>query len=265
MHDTKKGKYTDEENETIIKAINRGLQEGSKEREIIKELSIQLNRGYAGIMSHVRKLRSEFPDRFHSSDDYDYNRLNSWEEKEEELVIQTVNSYLEKGKSLSAAISELERLLSRTQGAIYQRIYTLRRKKPERFNHLPAKRPRKRKQLTNWQTKRPAIRPINEYASDEQSTANNQQLASSSNPVHLSSSTSFNDENLNEEEQMVYKAFTENYGHPHPEKKNKLVRLMRAYGPTRVAIALFTISEDKEFPNQIINFLEQRLQNHSFI
>lgn len=260
MHDTKKGKYTDEENDQIITAINQGLKNGLKEREILKELSIELNRGYTGIMSHVRKLRSEYPDRFDDSDNYKKGnqRLNSWEKEEEDIVIETVNSFLEKGKSLSSAISELERRLSRTQGAIYQRIYTLRRKHPERFNHLPAQRPRKRKQITDWQTQRPTIRPINEYSA----SSDIKPLATHQNSLSQDQTTSidFSDEEpLSDEEKMVYQAFEDRYGRPHQNLKKKLIQLMRTYGCTRVSIALLTITDDKEFPNFIIHFLEKRL------
>lgn len=256
MHDTKKGKYTDEENDQIITAINRGLKNGLTEREILKELSIKLNRGYTGIMSHVRKLRSEYTDRFEDSDNYKTGnqRLNSWEKEEEEIVIETVNSFQKEGKSLSSAISELERRLSRTQGAIYQRIYTLRRKHPERFNHLPAQRPRKRKQITDWQTQRPTIRPITEYSSYSEDNAYQDFFSKDSTTMESSE-----EKPLSDEEKMLYQAFEDRYGRPHQNLKKKLIQLMRKYGCTRVSIALFTITDDKDFPNFIIHFLEKRL------
>lgn len=275
MHDTKKGKYTDEENEMIIDAINQGLKEGRKERDIIKDLSYRLNRGYSGIMSYVRKLRAEYPDRFHfSSDDEGGQRLNNWEKSEEELVIQVVNEFSEKGKPLSSAIVELEQKLSRTQGAIYQRIYSLRRKYPERFRHLPAKRPRKRNKLANWKIKRPVIRPLEEFpahAEIPQQDLNaviDQQLSSTSDyllstPVH--SHLQVHDETLSEEERLVVKAFEKRYGRPNHQLRKKFIHLMRTYGCTKVSIALFTITEDKTFPNVIIEFLEERLQNNKLL
>lgn len=276
MHDTKKGKYTDEENEIIIDAINNGLKEGRKEREIIKELSFRLNRGYSGIMSYVRKLRSEYPDRFHYSNNYEGNqRLNSWEKSEEELVIQVVNEFSDKGEPLSSAIVELERRLSRTQGAIYQRIYSLRRKFPERFRHLPAKRPRKRRKLSDWKVKRPVIRPLDEFPihaeipQQEITTAIDQQLSSTSDyllTTHYQQSLhSSLDKNFSEEEQLVYRAFEKRYGRPNQKLGKKFIQLMRTYGCTKVSIALFTLTDDKSFPNLIIQFLEERLQNNKLL
>lgn len=276
MIETKKGKYTDEENELIIEAINKGLQEGKREREILKELSEQLKRGYAGIMSHVRKLRAEYPDRFHFSEEAageGSNRLNSWEEEEEETVIQTVNQFLEEGKSLSAAIAELEKKLSRTQGAIYQRIYTLRRKYPEKFTHLPAQRPRRRRKFQDWQMYRPAIRNLDDayYSNPEElSSTAEKQLATASDHFHTIHNQSYGswprgNEHTTPEEEMLIKAFEERYGRPNPDTREKLIQLMRTYGCTRVSIALFTLSEDKAFPTVIAEFLEQRLQNHKFI
>ncbi|MBA4492923.1 hypothetical protein ACFO25_08460 [Paenactinomyces guangxiensis] len=277
MIETKKGKYTDEENELIIQSINKGLKEGKKEREVLKELSEQLKRGYAGIMSHVRKLRSEYPDRFHSHENSadGSSRLNSWEEAEEEIVIETVNQFLEEGKSLSAAIAELEKKLSRTQGAIYQRIYTLRRKHPEKFTHLPTQRPRRRRKFQDWQVHRSMIRPLEEpfsYQADpeELSSAAENQLATASdhlsafNNTYASNMWSGENESITREEAMIFKAFEERYGRPNPDTRGKLIHLMRTYGCTRVSIALFTLSEDKAFPTIITDFLEQRLQNHKF-
>jgi hypothetical protein len=279
MIETKKGKYTDEENDLIIEAINKGLQEGKREREILKELSEQLKRGYAGIMSHVRKLRAEYPDRFHFSEEAageGSNRLNSWEEEEEETVIQTVNQFLEEGKSLSAAIAELEKKLSRTQGAIYQRIYTLRRKYPEKFTHLPAQRPRRRRKFQDWQMYRPAIRNLDDayYSNPEElSSTAEKQLATASDHFHSIHNQSYGsnmtwpqgNEHTTPEEEMLIKAFEERYGRPNPDTRERLIQLMRTYGCTRVSIALFTLSEDKAFPTVIAEFLEQRLQNHKFI
>ncbi len=160
MYDTKKGRYTEEENEQIITSLNEGLAQGKNEREIIKELSVKLNRGYAGVMSHIRKLRHEMPDRFTSDNDLKKSgsRLNSWTEEEEKLVIDTVNQFSKAGNPLSAAISALEKKLSRTQGAIYQRIYTLRNKHPELFFKKPLPRPRRRPRLDDWQVHRSLIR-----------------------------------------------------------------------------------------------------------
>ncbi|SFI99202.1 hypothetical protein [Thermoflavimicrobium dichotomicum] len=275
MIDPKKGKYTEEENEQIIEAINKGLQEGKREREILKELSEKLNRGYAGIMSHVRKLRSEYPDRFVSLDDSSStHRLNSWEPHEEELVIDTVNAYTEEGKSLSAAIAELEKKLNRTQGAIYQRIYTLRRKHPEKFKYLPPQRPRRRRKLPDWQINLPVIHNLEETShypnssSEELSTAVQNQLATATNhiqtppapyPTWSPSSPTTN------EEEIVFKAFEERYCKPNQETKQKLMQLMRQYGCTRVSVALLTLADDKEFSTLIVDFLAKRLQNDKII
>lgn len=279
IFDTKKGKYTDEENEIIIEAMNEGLKEGKREREILKELSQQLKRGYAGIMSHVRKLRSEYPDRFNSYEHSgDGSRLNSWSEEEEETVIATVNQFLEEGKPLSQAISELESKLSRTQGAIYQRIYTLRRKHPDKFTHLPERRPRRRRKMQDWEMPYATIPPLNEYSArdplslDHFSSTAEQQLASAIDHLHTYHksmltpiTTNHNETNLSNEEDMVIKAFTERYGRLNPESCEKLIQLMRTYGSTRVSIAIFTLAEDKAFPGYILEFLERRLHNHKFL
>jgi hypothetical protein len=281
IFDTKKGKYTDEENQIIIDTMNQGLKEGKREREILKELSQQLKRGYAGIMSHVRKLRSEYPDRFHSYDDQgDGNRLNSWSEEEEELVIKTVNQFLEEGKPLSQAIAELESQLSRTQGAIYQRIYTLRRKHPDKFTHLPERRPRRRRKMHDWEPQHASIPSLDEYSARNQSgfdhfsSTAEQQLATAIDHLHtynksLFKPIAFNNKDqatsLTNEEEMVIKAFTERYGHLNPESRNKMIDLMRTYGSTRVSIAIFTLAEDKAFPVYILEFLERRLRNHKFL
>ncbi|MRG28756.1 hypothetical protein [Laceyella tengchongensis] len=281
IFDTKKGKYTDEENQIIIDTMNQGLKEGKREREILKELSQQLKRGYAGIMSHVRKLRSEYPDRFHSYDDQgDGNRLNSWSEEEEELVIKTVNQFLEEGKPLSQAIAELESQLSRTQGAIYQRIYTLRRKHPDKFTHLPERRQRRRRKMHDWEPQHASIPSLDEYSARNQSgfdhfsSTAEQQLATAIDHLHtynksLFKPIAFNNKDqatsLTNEEEMVIKAFTERYGHLNPESRNKMIDLMRTYGSTRVSIAIFTLAEDKAFPVYILEFLERRLRNHKFL
>ena len=274
--ETKKGKYTEEENELIIKTMNEGLKEGKKEREILKELSEQLKRGYSGVMSHVRKLRSEYPDRFHSLENSPDggNRLNSWEKEEEELVIDTVNEYLEEGKSLSAAISELEKKLSRTQGAIYQRIYTLRRKHPEKFKHLPVQRPRRRRQLHDWPF-HPSLQQVNQSfpVPSKDLSGTNRQLTTAFHQMHtyqqslLTPSDDRTDHALSmtPEEELVLKAFEKKYGRPNNEAKSKLLSLMRTYGTTRVSVAMFTLTEDKAFPSHIIEFLEKHLINHKFL
>ncbi|RAL25695.1 hypothetical protein [Thermoflavimicrobium daqui] len=276
--DPKKGKYTEEENEQIITSINKGLQEGRREREILKELSEQLNRGYAGIMSHVRKLRSEYPDRFVSLDDSgNTNRLNSWEPHEEDLVIETVNLYSDSGKSLSAAIAELEKKLNRTQGAIYQRIYTLRRKYPQRFTHLPPQRPRRRRKLPDWQINLPVIHNLEDtpqsYTTptpEDLSIAVQSQLATASNHIQTSSSSFpnwpvVNDAPATSEEEIVFRAFEERYCKPDIETKQKLAQLMRQYGSTRVSVALLTLADDKKFSKLIVDFLIHRLQDNKFI
>jgi uncharacterized protein YeaO (DUF488 family) len=268
--DPKKGRYTDEENEFIINSINEGLEQGKREREILREISEKLNRGYAGIMSHVRKLRSEYPDRFVSSDDSSSTgRLNSWEPHEEELVIEAVNTYSEEGKPLSATIAELEKKLNRTQGAIYQRIYTLRRKYPEKFKHLPPQRPRRRRKLPDWQVNLPVIHNLNDTSSfpnpspEELSSTVENQLATAAN--HIQSPHASLQNWSTSEEEMVFKAFEERYGKLNPEGKQKLTQLMRQYGCTHVSITLLTLSDDKDFSNIIIDFLTKRLQHNKFI
>jgi hypothetical protein len=270
MFDTKKGKYTDEENETIIAAINQGLAQGRRERDILKELANTLNRGYAGIMSHVRKLRAEFPERFPSyQNGHSPNgRLNSWSKEEEETVIETVNRYLNEGKSLSSAIATLEKQLSRSQGAIYQRIYTLRRKYPDRFSHLPEQRPRRRRRLLDWQIQRPEIRSLDGTFSQKQGDDVRQELAASheqERPVKdQDQELSFPRYELSSEEQMILKAFEKRFGKPSISAREKLLHLMRKFGCTRVSIALFTITEDKAFPTVVVDFLEQNLEkNHT--
>jgi hypothetical protein len=251
--DPKKGKYSDDENETIIQLINQGLQNGVRERDIIKEIANTLNRGYAGIMSHVRKLRTEFPDRFKSVDPLADNstRLNSWTDKEEKIVIEIVNGYLGEGKSLSNAIVYLEEQLTRTQGAIYQRIYTLRRKQPEQFEHLPAERPRKKRELPDWQTNRPVIRNLDR-------TVGNSDLFTGDLPSIWNSPSIT--ETSQTEETMILQAFESRYGKPTGEAKKRLIQLMRKYGCTRVSIALLTLTDDKTFPGAIADFLANRLR-----
>lgn len=272
MYDPKKGKYTEEENNHIINTINKGLSMGKRERDLLKEIAMDLNRGYAGIMSHVRKLRLENPNRFISSDnsaDDQAFRLNSWEENEENLVIDTVNSFLDEGKSLSAAIAELESKLSRTQGAIYQRIYTLRRKNPEKFSFIPQQRPRRRRKLQEWQMNRPIIRNLEDtyhyHTYDDNNfpeTSLNQHMKIS-NPAHSSWSSA--GDSVNAEESLILKTFEERYGRPNSETRDQLLLLMRQYGCTRVSIALLTLADDKNFPNVVADFLSKRLQHQKFL
>ncbi|GGE19149.1 hypothetical protein GCM10011571_21340 [Marinithermofilum abyssi] len=278
MFDTKKGKYSDEENEQIIQKINEGIEQGRREREILKELSTELNRGFAGIMSHVRKLRNQYPERFASKDNSSIQppdtRLNSWTDQEEDKVIQLVNQYTDEGKPLSAAIMELEKQLNRTQGAIYQRIYTLRRKYPERFNKMPEPRPRRRRKLEDWQIQRPVIRsldgssPYDEWKGD---TNGRSEVAAALEQVNdlrdfsptAASKNSEPEQEADEtEESMVLKAFESRYGHTNPATRDKLFRLMKRFGHTRVSIALFTLPEDKEFPATVVEFLEKYLEKN---
>ncbi|MBA4601410.1 hypothetical protein [Thermoactinomyces mirandus] len=225
-------------------------------------------------MSHVRKLRSEYPDRFHCYENSADNshRLNSWDPEEEALVINTVNKFLEEGKSLSNAISELEKKLSRTQGAIYQRIYTLRRKQPEKFKHLPVHRPRRRRSLQDWpfnQTSINSLYPVPSNHTGEQISATDQQRLTTEDSINtypqplISSSNSGSDQMLTaeEEEEMVLKAFEKKFGRPNNDARSRLIAIMRKYGTTRVSIAMFTLTEDKAFPSHIVDFLERRLLN----
>jgi hypothetical protein len=256
--DPKKGKYSIEENEKIIELVNEGIKNGERERDTIKVIADTLNRGYAGIMSHVRKLKAEQPSRFEVIDQlYKDNaaRLNSWTEAEEDIVIDTVNKHLSEGKSLSTAISSLEEKLSRTQGAIYQRIYTLRRKQPDRFAHLPAERPRKKRKLPEWQTNRPVIRNL-----DRTETTNEQFQIPSLSPI-WNTNTNPNQESPSQtEEAMIYQAFESRYGRLTGEAKEKLNHLMRQFGGTRVSISLLTLSDDKAFPSIIADFLAMKMQ-----
>ncbi|PTX58287.1 hypothetical protein C8P63_11734 [Melghirimyces profundicolus] len=268
MFDTKKGKYTAQENERIIQKINEGLEQGVREREILKELSAELNRGFAGVMSHVRKLRSQFPEHFKPGIGSDRGngerRLNSWTEEEENTVIETVNRFLAQGKPLSSAISQLEKELNRTQGAIYQRIYTLRRKTPERFHRTPGPRPR-RHSISGWQVQRPEIRDLEEIRRRELELAGHETAAAaeSSGTANLPSKEgSHSTANLSEED-LVLMAFESQYGKPGPTIRRRLTDLMRKYGHTRVSIALFTLHEDKEFPSVITRFLENHLKRNS--
>lgn len=278
IFETKKGKYTEEENEKIIQMMNEGLKAGKREREILKEISDELKRGYAGIMSHVRKLRSEYPERFYVTDDAQdaSTRLNSWNEKEEELVIQTVNQFLEEGKSLSQAISKLGKELSRTEGAIYQRIYTLRRKHPEKFTHLPAQRPRRRRKIQDWQIHHQTIRPLDEAYIRSHShkslsdvinkTAENQLATAMDEFQRFSPVPTFNQrEPLTQEEQLLLSAFEKRFGSPQEPARGKLITLMRSFGCPRVSFVLFTLSEDQSFPTQIVHFLEQRLKQQHYL
>lgn len=266
MYDTKKGRYTEEENEQIITSLNEGLAQGKNEREIIKELSVKLNRGYAGVMSHIRKLRHEMPDRFTSDNDLKKSgsRLNSWTEEEEKLVIDTVNQFSKAGNPLSAAISALEKKLSRTQGAIYQRIYTLRNKHPELFFKKPLPRPRRRPRLDDWQVHRSLIRTV-EAASPESQHAHEaierglQEVATETQTIP--SSRNFSSYSAYDtEEGMVLKAFENRYGRTDGSTRRKLVQLIHRYGSTRVSIAMFTLPEDKEFPTMMAHFLERHLE-----
>ncbi|WP_028778082.1 hypothetical protein [Shimazuella kribbensis] len=254
--DPKKGKYSIEENEKIIELVNEGMKNGERERDTIKVIANTLNRGYAGIMSHVRKLKTEQPARFETIDQlYKDNaaRLNSWTETEEDVVIDTVNKHLENGKSLSTAISSLEEKLSRTQGAIYQRIYTLRRKQPDRFAHLPAERPRKKRKLPEWQTNRPIIRNLDRTEPNPETYQPTNLSPIWNTPTNLESPSQT-------EESMIYQAFESRYGKLTLESKEKLNQLMRQYGGTRVSISLLTLSEDKAFSSIIADFLAQKMQ-----
>ncbi|MFC4076909.1 hypothetical protein [Salinithrix halophila] len=275
MFDTKKGKYSDEENEQIIRMVNEGWERGAREREILKEISSELNRGFAGIMSHVRKLRNEYPERFlskgNSGEEGRESRLNSWSEKEEDLVIHRVNQYMDQGRSLSSAIANLEKELNRTQGAIYQRIYTLRRKYPERFNRMPEPRPRRRRKLEHWQIQRPVIRDLDGSAPAFQPTAeDHHETAATLEKIHQQDTTALIEEQAApaqdlSEEDMVMKAFENRYGRPNSATRNKLKKLMEKYGHTRVSIALFTLRDDKEFPAMITRFLEQCLDRNKLL
>lgn len=262
MFDTRKGKYTDEENERIIQKINEGREKGMREREILKELSNELNRGFAGVMSHARKLRHQFPERFpsdRSSSNQKEKRLNSWTEKEEDRVIEMVNHHLDQGKPLTSALTLLEKELNRTPGAIYQRIYTLRQKSPERFHRMPERRPRRRR-TEPWQEQYPMIRdldgsgplPQEEVAVSLEAPSSSQDSSPNTAPQPTSP-----------EEEMVLMAFERRFGKLNSVSRNKLISLMKKYGSTRVTIELFTLQSRKEFPTAVTHFLEQQLKrNH---
>jgi hypothetical protein len=247
MFDTKKGKYSLEENERIIEKMNEGFLHGIRERDTLKELSVELNRGFAGIMSHVRKLRNKYPERFIASTD-EARRMNSWTDEEEHRVIHIVNRFLEQGKSLSTAIAHLEKELQRTQGAIYQRIYTLRRKYPDRFSKAPESRPRRRRRLEDWQLQRSTVHP----------NGHSLAIETKSKWTDSSHETDSTLQGLSEHE-MVIKAFESRYGKASASTRKQLLRLMEQYGHTRVSIGLFTLQEDKEFPAMIIRFLKIHL------
>lgn len=256
MFDTKKGKYSEEENERIITALNEELAKGRPEREVIRELANELNRGYAGIVAHIRKLRMERPERFTAvSSGKSKSRLNSWSPEEEETLIQTVNQFAKEGKPLTAAIDALKKKLSRTPGAIYQRIYTLRNKYPDKFTYLPKQRPRRRIQ-PSWTTQKPVIRKLDVPDMAESSVAE----TSATVENRISGEESPGEPAMTTEEAMLMKAFEERYGRPNLQTKEKMLQLMRRYGCTRVSIALFTLTENKAFPMTIANFLEQHLK-----
>ncbi len=258
MFDTKKGKYSEEENERIITALNEELAKGRPEREVIRELANELNRGYAGVVAHVRKLRAERPERFTAvSSGKTKPRLNSWSAEEEETLIQTVNQFAKEGKPLTAAIDVLKKKLSRTPGAIYQRIYTLRNKYPDKFAHLPKQRPRRRIQ-PSWAMQKPVIRKLDVPDWKEGQPDTGRQEASATAEVHRE--TSPGGPEINTEETLLMKAFEERYGRLNPQAKERMLQLMRRYGCTRVSIALFTLTENKAFPTIVVNFLEEHLK-----
>jgi hypothetical protein len=266
MFDTKKGKYSEEENERIITALNEELAKGRPEREVIRELANELNRGYAGIIAHVRKLRAERPERFTAvSAGNTKPRLNSWSDEEEEILVQTVNQFAKEGKPITAAIEVLKEKLSRTPGAIYQRIYTLRNKYPHKFTHLPKQRPRRRKQ-PSWAVQKPVIRkletPPNWEEEQRWNSEPGREEASATAEAAISEET-VAIAPMNSEEAMLLKAFEERYGRINHQTKEKMLQLMRRYGCTRVSIALFTLSEDKDFPMVIANFLEEHLKKRT--
>lgn len=260
MIDTKKGKYSEEENERIITALNEELAKGRSEREIIRELANELNRGYAGIIAHVRKLRAEHPERFTDvSDENAKPRLNSWSDEEEEILVQTVNQFAKEGKTITAAINVLKEKLSRTPGAIYQRIYTLRNKYPDKFNDLPKRRPRKRKQ-PSWAMQKPVIRKLEAPIPKKERWNPEVDYEEASATVESGITVDVAEPAISSEEEMLLKAFEKKYGQLNLQAKEKLLELMRNYGCTRVSIALFTLPENKAFPMVVVNFLEQHLK-----
>lgn len=259
MFDTKKGKYSEEENERIITALNEELAKGRPEREVIRELANELNRGYAGIIAHVRKLRAERPERFTAvSAGNTKPRLNSWSEEEEEILVQTVNQFAKEGKPISAAIEALKEKLSRTPGAIYQRIYTLRNKYPDKFTHLPKQRTRRRKQ-PSWAVQKPVIRKLDAPKGEEErwNPAQGHKEISATAEADLAEKSP--EIEMNGEEAMLLKAFEERYGRLNLQAKQQMLKLMRRYGCTRVSIALFTLTENKDFPMMVVDFLEKHL------
>ncbi|WP_044642238.1 hypothetical protein [Risungbinella massiliensis] len=263
MYDPKKGKYSSEEDAYIIQQINASVEKGGNERAVMKEISEHLNRGFAGIMSHVRKLRTQYPDKFivpESDGEDGAKRLNSWDEKEEELLIETVNETLKENKSLSVAIQTLEKSLNRTQGAIYQRIYTLRRKYPDKFTHLPTQRPRRPRKLPEWQFQRPVIRNLDENFSQPIPSLNPQPFPSNSLNYYSNMNWNLEESESIQEEQMVYQAYEERYGRLPLSGREKLTELMRQYGCTRVSISLLTLHEESEFSPLILELLHRKLQ-----
>lgn len=264
MFDTKKGKYSEEENERIITALNEELAKGRPEREVIRELANELNRGYAGIIAHVRKLRAERPERFTAvSAGNPKPRLNSWSDEEEEILVQTVNQFAKEGKPINAAIEVLKEKLSRTPGAIYQRIYTLRNKYPHKFTHLPKQRPRRRKQ-PSWAVQKPVIRKLEtpKWEEERWNADRGHEEASATAEAEITEEAS-GIAAMNSEEAMLLKAFEERYGRLDLQTKEKMLQLMRRYGCTRVSIALFTLTENKAFPMVVANFLEQHLKKRA--
>ncbi|MBD1370974.1 hypothetical protein IC620_01175 [Hazenella sp. IB182357] len=255
MIDTKKGKYSEEENTYIIDTINQSMQAGLRERDTIKGIADKLNRGYAGVMSHIRKLKLERPDLFLKQTDKD--RSNSWDDSEEKVVIEIVNQYLNENRPLAEAIREIEDKLQRTSGAIYQRIYTLRKKSPNLFSKLPSQRPRRKRTIPDWEINPPTIRSIDEAY--QQVNAELEHSFLENNP-ELSPNLE-----ISLEQKMVLKAFEDRYGKPNTIAQDKLLNLMRVFGCTRVTIALFTLPTDKTFPNVITDFLELHLQNRNFL
>ncbi|MCS1350189.1 hypothetical protein [Mechercharimyces sp. CAU 1602] len=256
MIHTKKGRYNDVENEEIISFLNQSDQVGKNDRELIQELASRLNRGYTGIAAHVRKLRLEHPERFPNLPALPHpspRRLNSWSKEEEEQVIATVNSYSQEGQPISLAIRELETKLSRTQGAIYQRVYHLRKQSPERFHKMPSLRPRRprlEKELTSLRvsTQEVAASRIDDWLS-----------------ISSIDKTDFSDIKRqkikdSDEVRLLLLAFEQRYGKANDAVKQQLIKLIQHYGPTRFSIMMFMITEDKQFPETIAQLLTLRLQ-----
>src|SRR5690606_17844252 len=61
------------------------------------------------------------------------------------------------------------------------------------------------------------------------------------------------------EEAMLLKALEERYGRLNLPAKQQVLKLMRRYGCTRVSIAMFTLTENKDFPMLVVDFLEKHL------